>query len=89
MHASVLSGNQHYHNMVYPILRDLSKALINTISAGRSLKPSTESHLQGPGLENLMSKHFKTHVYFSILIALWGRNTPCKANSNCIAISKG
>lgn len=26
-----------------------------------------------------MNKHFKKHIYFSILKALWGRNTPCKA----------
>lgn len=79
MHAPVLSGNQHYHGMVYQILVDLSKALINTISAGRNLKSSTESHLQGQGLEKLMSKHFKKDIYFSILKALWGRNMPCKA----------
>lgn len=62
MHASVLSGNQHYHSMAHQILADLSKAFINTILAGKkkTLKPSTESHPQGAGLEKkkTMSKHF-------------------------------
>lgn len=42
----LISGSQHYHSMVYRVLADLSKALINTISARRNLKPSTASHLQ-------------------------------------------
>lgn len=76
MFAPVLSSNQHYHGMANPILH-LSKALINTLSAGRNLQPSTENYLQGPRLKN-DEQEFLKHIYFFILKALWGRNMPCK-----------
>lgn len=80
MHASVLLGNQHYHSMVCQILAYLSTALINTIWAGKK-KVSSQALKVIFGDEDLKNwwASISKDIYFSILKALWGRNTPCKA----------
>lgn len=80
MHASVLLGNQHYHSMVYQILAYLSTALINTIWAGKKKVSSQALKVifRDEDLKNWWASISKD-IYFSILKALWGRNTPCKA----------
>lgn len=92
----MLLGNQHYHSMVYQILAYLSTALINAIWAEKKkgLKPSTESHLRWWGLEKLMSKHFKRHLFFYSESFVGQKHAlqgfpDLQASSNCIAISKG